>query len=236
MSPRRLLPLIVVSTALVFAGTVAATPTDPQVVVDPADQLWADSIVLAPTDLGKGWRETTSTQESESGGDGDVTFCPEANPDQSDLVATGGGSSDFSRGASSVTSFAIVWRTQEHAQANFDRTIAVMPALQGCTARLLNASFAGVKMTVTANGALQFPAVAPRISAYRIKLVIKSTGRTKKKRKPVVVNYDTIVLGNGRALAWLLVTSYSSRPVSLAKEVSLATALAARMETDPAGS
>lgn len=214
MFGRRLTPFIVVSIALVLAGMAAAAPTDPQVIIDPADQSWADSIVLAPTDLGKGWRETTSTQESESGDDGGTTFCPEANSDDSDLVATGGGSSDFTRGASSVTSLAIVWRTQEHAQAYFDRTIAVMPALQGCTARLLNASFSGIKMTVAANGTLKFPELAARISAYRIKLVIRSTGRTKKKQKPDVVTYDTIVLGRGRALAWLFVTSYSIRPVS----------------------
>jgi hypothetical protein len=207
MARRRFTPIIVVLIALVLAGMAVAAPTDPQVLFDPVDQHWAESIVLAPTDLGKGWRETTPTQESESGGDSGVTFCPEAVLDRSDLVATGGGSSDFTRGASSVTSFAIIWRTQEHAQADFDRTIAVMPALHGCTARLLNGSFSGTKMTVSANGSLQFPAVAPRISAYRIKLVIKATARTMKKRKPLVVNYDTIVLGNDRASAWLLVTS-----------------------------
>jgi hypothetical protein len=236
MSSRRVTPVVLIFIALMLTGTAAAAPGDPQVVVDPVDQLWADSIVLAPTDLGKGWRETTTPQESESGSDGNATFCPEANSDQSDLVITGGGSSDFTRGASSVTSFAVLWRTQEHAQANFDRTIAVMPAVQACTAGLLNASFSGIRMTVTANGALQFPAVAPRIAAYRIKLVIRSTRGTKKQRKPVVVTFDTILLGKGRALAWLVVTSYSGRPVSLAKEVSLATVLAARMETDPAGS
>jgi hypothetical protein len=234
MARRRFTPTVLVLIALVLAGVAVAAPTDPQVLLDPVDQHWAGSTVLVPTDLGKGWRETPPMEETESGGDGGVSFCPEADMDRSDLVATGGGSSDFTRGASSVSSFAIVWRTQEHAQADFDRTIAVMPALQGCTARLLNGSFAGIKMTVTANGSLQFPAVAPRISAYRIKLVIKSTARTKKKRKALVVTYDTIVLGNGRASAWLLVTSYSSRPVSLAKEMSLVTVLAARMEADPA--
>ncbi len=234
MFRRRFTPFVLVAIALVLAGIAAAAPTDPQVVLDPIDQSWSESTVLTPTDLGNGWRETTQ-QESGSGGDDSSTFCPEANPDQSDLTATGGAASDFTRGASSVSSIAIVWRTPEQAQANFERTIAVMPALMNCTAQLFSGSIAGIKITVTANRGLQFPALAPRISAYRISLVIKSTGRTKKKRKPTVVNYDTIILGNGRASAWLFVISDSSRPVSRAKERSLATALAGRMETDPAG-
>jgi hypothetical protein len=234
MSGRRLTPFIVVLIAFVLAGVAVAAPTDPQVVPDAVDQVWADSVVLAPTDLGKGWRETTD-QDSGSGGDEGSTFCPEANLDLSDLTVTGGGYSEFSRGPSSVSSYAIVWKTPEQAQAYFDRTVAMMPALQKCIAALFGISPGGVKIAVAANGELRFPAVAVRIAAYRIRIVIKSPRRTKKQRKPLVVNWDTIVLGNGRAAAWLYVNSYSSRPVSLAKEISLATALAARMETDPTG-
>jgi hypothetical protein len=234
MSRRRLTPFIVVLIAFVLAGVAVAASTDPQVVPDAVDQVWAESILLGPADLGKGWRETTD-HDSGSGGDEGSTFCPEASLDQSDLTVTGGGYSEFSRGPSSVSSFAIVWKTPEQAQAYFDRTVAVMPALQKCIAALFGISPAGVGIAVAANGALRFPAVAIRSAAYRIKLVIKSPGRTKKQRKPLVVNWDTIVLANGRAAAWLYVYSYSSRPVSLAKEISLATALAARMEKDPAG-
>jgi hypothetical protein len=227
---------VIACSALALAGVAAAAATDPQVAIDPVDQSWVESVLLKPADLGKDWRETPpATQESEAGSEDGSTFCPEADPDRSDLVATGGGSSDFERGDSSVTSFAIVWQTQEYAQADFDRMIAIMPALQHCVASILNASFSGIKMTVTANGALPFPAVTPRMSAYRIRLVITSTARTKKKPKRIVVNYDTIVLGNGRASAWLFVTSYSSRPVSALKERALAATLSARMMSDPAG-
>jgi hypothetical protein len=235
MSRRRITPFAVVVVALVLAGAAGAAATDPQIAIDPVDQSWSDSVVLHPADLGKGWRETPpSTQESESGTDEGVSFCPEGSPDQSDLVATGGSVSDFKRGSSSVTSFALVWRTPENAQADFDRTLATMPALQACTAGLLNASFSGIKLTVTANGVLPFPEIAPRTSAYRIKLVITSSSRAKKKPKPITVNFDTILIGNGRAVVWLLVTSYSTRPVSAAKVRALATTLAARLATDPA--
>lgn len=234
MSRRRFTPFIVVLIAFVLAGVAVAAPTDPQIVSDAVDQAWAESILLAPMDLGKGWRETTA-QDSGSGGDEGSTFCPEANLDLSDLTVTGGTYSEFSRGPSSVSSFAIVWKTPEQAQAYFDRTVAMMPALQKCTAALFSISPAGIRITVAANGELRFPAVAVRIAAYRIRIVIKSPGRTKKERKPLVVNWDTVVLGNGRASAWLYVNSYSSRPVSLAKEIAVATALAARMESDPAG-
>ena len=234
MSRRRFTPFIVVLIALVLAGIAVAGPTDPQVDLQAGDQVWAESIVLAPTDLGKGWRDTT-VQDSGSGGDDASTFCPEASLDLSDLIVTGGGYSEFSRGPSSLSSFAIVFRTPEQAQAYFDRTVGMMPALQKCVASLFGISPGGVKIAVAANSELPFPAVAVRIAAYRIRLVIKSSGRTKKQRKPLVVNWDTIVLGNGRAAAWLYVNSSSSRPVSLAKEISVATALAGRMGKDPAG-
>jgi hypothetical protein len=234
MFRRRYTPFIVVLTALVLAGIAVAAPTDPQIEPDAVDQVWAESIVLAPTDLGTGWRDTT-VMSSGSGDEEASTFCPEANLDLSDLIVTAGGYSEFSRGPSSVSSFAVAFRTPEQAQAYFDRTVGIMPALQKCTASLFGISPGGVKIVVAGNAELRFPAVAVRIAAYRIRVVIKSAGRTKKQRKPLVVNWDTIAMGNGRAAAWLYVSSYSSRPVSLAKEISLATALADRMGMDPAG-
>src|SRR5438552_4272516 len=119
MLRRRLIAVVVVALAFVLTGLATAAATDPQVALDPVDQSWAESIVLSTADLGRGWRETpTETQEGDSGGDDGASFCPEADSDQSDLVATGGTGSDFTHGSSSVTSFAIVWRTQEFAQAN----------------------------------------------------------------------------------------------------------------------
>src|SRR4051812_24457053 len=96
MSRRRISSFAVVVVALVLTGAAGARATDPQIAIDPVDQAWADSVVLHPADLGKGWRETPpTTQESESGTDEGVSFCPEGDPDQSDLVATGGSVSDF---------------------------------------------------------------------------------------------------------------------------------------------
>lgn len=237
MPRRRAVHYVVLVGALALAGVATAATTDPQFAVDPADQSWAHAVVLTRADLGTGWRQTPpakEAQEEETGSDASMAFCPEAISDQSDLVVTGGASSDFTRGSSSVTSFATIWRTEEDAQASFDRTVAVMPALQACTAKILTASFSGIRMTVTENRALPFPALTPQLAAYRLKVVIKSTGRTPKKPKPLVVNYDTILFGRGRATVWLVVTSFSDRPVSMVKERSLARALAARVELDPA--
>ena len=75
MSRRRFTPFIVVLIAFVLAGVAVAAPTDPQFVPDAVDQVWAESILLAPTDLGKGWRETTA-QDSGSGGDEALHFVP----------------------------------------------------------------------------------------------------------------------------------------------------------------
>jgi hypothetical protein len=236
MSARRLVLVPVALIVLALAGVAAAAaPTDPQRTINPTDQAWADSIVLAREDLGKGWMIDPSS-EGNSSDESSASWCPDGTPNQSDLTVTGSGASpDFTRTDSSyASSLAVVWHTSDEAQADWDRTVAAMPAFLDCLGELFKEAPAGVKVSVTSKAALPFAAVASRTAAYRIKLVIKSTRGPKKKRKKLVANYDMVLFGNGRASAWLFFVWFNGRPLSAAYEKSLAEKMVARMATDPA--
>jgi hypothetical protein len=236
MSARRLVLVPVALIVLALAGVAAAAaPTDPQRTINPTDQAWADSIVLARADLGKGWM-IDPTSEGNSSDESSESWCPAGTPDQSDLTMTGNGASlDYTRTDSSyASSLAVVWRTGDEAQADWDRTAAAMPAFLECLGRLFSEAPAGLKVSVTSKAALPFAAVASRTAAYRIKLLIKSTRGPKKKRKKLVANYDMVLFGNGRVSAWLFFVWFNGRPLSAAYEKSLADKMAARMATDPA--
>jgi hypothetical protein len=236
MSARRLVLVPVVLFVLALAGVAAAAaPTDPHRTINPTDQAWADSIVLARDDLGKGWM-IDPTSEGNSSDESSESWCPAGTPDQSDLTMTGSGSSpDFTRTDSSyASSLAAVWRTSDEAQAEWDRTNTAMPAFLVCLGELFKQAPPGLKVSVASKGALPFAAVAPRTSAYRIKLVIKSTRGPKKKRKKLVANYDMVLFGKGRASASLFFVWFSGRPLPAGYEKALAEKMAARMATDPA--
>jgi hypothetical protein len=235
MSARRLVlfPIALVVLALASVAAAAA-PTEPRHTTNATDQAWADSIVLAHDDLGKGWM-ADPTSEGNSSDESSETWCPAGTPDQSDLTTTGSGASpDFTRSDSSyASSLSVIWRTADEAQADWDRTTTAMPAFLECLGELFREAPPGLKISITSKGALPFAAVAPRTAAYRIKLVIKSTRGPKKKRKKLVANYDMVLFGNGRASATLFFVWFSGRPLSAAYEKSLAEKMAARMATDP---
>src|SRR5438034_6316946 len=139
----RLLCLAATLVVAVPVGIAAAAATDPQIDIDPVDQAWADSIVLTSADLGKGW--AIDRTGDVAGGDessGDSTWCPEGTPSESDLTITGGSASpNFKRkDDSGVSSYAFVWQTQEQAQADWERSSKVMPALIDCFASLFQST------------------------------------------------------------------------------------------------
>jgi len=68
--------------ALVFCGVAAAATGDPKVEIVPADQAWADSLVLTSSDVGAGWNP-----ESTIGGEASGESAPggsSAAPDMTD--------------------------------------------------------------------------------------------------------------------------------------------------------
>jgi hypothetical protein len=240
VASRRLITIALTLSALAVAGLATAAATDPQISIDPADQAWAQSIVLVPGDLGQGWtadpvRESEPQSESSSG---DSTWCREGIPNQSDLTITGVATSqDFRRSDdASVSSYSIVWQTAEQAQADWDRTMVTMPAVIDCLAGLFNGGPKAVKIVVTAKGAFAFPPVTSRTAAFRIKLAIQTTVRVKKKRKKKLVpfaNLDFVMVGNGRASGVMILDSFNPKLLTVAYERSLAEKMAARMTADP---
>jgi len=238
---RRLVLLPLALIILVLAGVAAAASSDPQFRADPVDQDWAQSIVLVPADLGRGWVaqpvEKPGQQSDDSSND---SWCAEGLPDRSDLTITGGASSPefMSSSDSSLSSYSMIWQTADQAQSDWDRTIARMPAYINCLAAFFNGGPGDVRIVVTGKGALAFPAVASRSAAYRIKVAIETTVRVKKKKRKKLspfANFDLIMFGNGRASSTIIVLSFNPKPVSIAYERSLAEKMGARMASDPAG-
>jgi hypothetical protein len=222
---------------LALAGVAVAATTDPNVAIDPADQAWADSIVLTGADLGKGWSAERVPPESDpEGTTDDSSGCPEGIPDESDLTITGAaGPPGFNRGDSSVASAAIIWQTADQASADWERWTTAMPAFIKCLSGLFTGTVAGLRVTVTGNAAVTaFAGAAPRVSAYRIKIVFQPPARRKKKAKPLIAYFDFILFGAGRAFGWAFMESFSPKPLTLAYERSLIAKMAARMANDPA--
>jgi hypothetical protein len=222
---------------LALAGAAGAATTDPKVAIDPADQAWADAIVLTGADLGKGWSaESVPPGSDPEGTADDSSGCPEGIPDESDLTISGASSSPgFDRGDSSVASAAIIRQTADHASADWERWTVAMPAFMKCLSGLFTGTIAGLKVTVTGKGALTaFAGAAPRVSAYRLKIVFQPPARRKKKAKPLIAYFDFILFGAGRAFGWAFMESFSPKPLTLGYERSLIEKMAARMANDPA--
>lgn len=242
---RRLFPLAAMLAVLALAGIAAAAADSPipQIDIDPADQAWAESIVPESADLGKGWIANPATEGGSDSDDSssDSSWCAEGTPNRSDLTATGAAMTpNFERtDNSSLSSYAIVWQTPDHADADWDRTVTRMPAFLDCLAAVFRGGPKAVKIVVTAKGPIAFPTVTSRTAAYRITVAIKTTVRVKKKRRTKLsefANFDFVLLGNGRASATITLLWFNRKPVSAAYEQSLARTIAARMATDPAAS
>jgi hypothetical protein len=238
---RRVVLTLLALTVFALAGVAAAASTDPQINTDPIDQAWAESIVLAPSDFGQGWKAEPMPEmdEESTASPSDESWCVEGIPDRSDLIVTGGAASpDFTRSDNaSVSAYALVWKTPEQAQAEWDRTLTRMPAFVNCLAAIFGGDGPlGIKIVVTRKGPLTLPAATPRSAAFRIKLAIEETVRVKKKRKKKrtpLANFDLVLVGNGRASVTAFFVSFNPKPFSTAYERSLVEKMAARMATDP---
>jgi hypothetical protein len=228
--------LVVVLGTLALAGTAGAASTDPQVQIAPADQAWAETMLLTSRDLGGGWN---AVSPGGSGGSSDASgsaLCPGFNPNESDLVVTGGSSSpNFTRADGAfASSAATIWQTAEHAQADWDRL--VQPPLLNCLASAISAgSSKKVKIVVRSKQPLAFPAVAPRTAAYRLALSFKASVKVRGKLKKISLpaTFDFVLLGSGRATGLLFFISFNAKPLSDGYKQSLALRMTQRMAQDP---
>jgi hypothetical protein len=163
-----------------------------------ADTKTAQASLLKTTDLGTGWTGKASPQ-------GGATFgCSGFNPSGAGIVETGVATSDsFTYGT--LGPF-ILQKTSVYAnpaEANTYWKRAVTPQLVSCVAQVFEAVAArGVKVSITKQGTLPFATSLSHTAAYR---VVGLLGPHK------YVNYvDVIVLGKGRTLTAIEITSFKS--------------------------
>ena len=234
--PRARRLLLVFVAALAFSGAAfAAAASGPQFQPAPADQTWADSIVLTAKDVGSDWRPS-GVAEAITGSVDDAADCAAA--DLSDLVLTGGTySPDFFRSDGAyATSSAVVWQTPEQAQGDWDRNL--QPALMGCLAAALQgASTKKVKVIVTDRRQLAtWPALAPRSVAYRVSLLLKAKIKSAKRTRTLSVRAtsDLLAVGSGRARAMLWTLSFDRQPLNDFTKQRWAMVMAQRLAADPA--
>jgi hypothetical protein len=230
--PFRRLAAVALS-ALMLCATAAAASGDPQYRPAPADQSWAESILLGANDFGGSWVSLGSGGAMTSTGPQAATCSA---PDESDLVVTGGSySANFLRyDGASVTTGAVVWQTAEQAQADWDRNL--QPAIMGClAAELQSASTKRVKVLVTGRRQIAWPPLAQRVVAYRLSLLLKATTKSGNKTRKVSIRAtsDFVALGSGRATAMLWTVSFNSQPLSDSNKQQYALLMLRRMAADP---
>ena len=223
--------------ALTLAGTGGAATTDPQLQIAAADQAWAESLLLTPADLGAGWQSVSEGGEGQATDATASALCPGFNPNESDLVLTGGSSSGgYARGQNFVaTSGSTVWQTAEHAQADWERM--VQPQLLACMASAIAAgSTTTVKIVIRSKRQLPVAAFAPRAAAYRVAFAFHASRKVKGKvrKTSLRATLDVVLFGGGRATGVLFFVSLGAKPLATEYEQSVVQLMSQRLAKDPA--
>jgi hypothetical protein len=222
---RRLGLIVVVVAALAAASAAfAGDPREPQHRFNPADQAWAQRIMVQHADLGAGdWR----VEQLDNQGDANApSYCK--NPNLSDLVLTGQAKNpDFSREGSFEDSDGEVWATEHDAIAAFQRLKAFR--FDRCFRVAMKQQFAkgsGIRFTVLSSGPLALAKLAPRQLTYGLKFRMTVGARKIEGR------IDIYAFSRGRADGSVMVASVGApvRPIPLSLERKLATLVAQRLK------
>jgi len=174
----------------------------PAVEHNAADTAKALGSVLAAKDLGKGWTGQPSPQSG-------VTFsCGGYRPSGAGIVETGGASSptfSYSQTGPFLLQKASVYATNSQAERYWRR--AVTPKLLTCAVKTLQAvSARGVKVTITTKSTYPLKTGVSHTLAFRVAGTLESNGNK-------VTNYlDVIVLGSGRTITAITISSFRSPP------------------------
>ncbi len=193
---------------------IAAAAALPAVHHTRAGTAAAQAALLRASDLGKGWSGKASVQR------GVRLACPGYAPSGAGIVEVGGAASpDFSYGTTGpfVSQETSVYATAAEARTYWAR--AVRPGLLACVAQNVEALAAkGAKVAITRRETLPFSSSAPRAAAYR---VVARVNR-------LTLYFDVILLGSGRAIAAIAVSSFEQAPPAAFEQI-LAHDLAARL-------
>ena len=175
----------------------------------------ARASLLQLSDLGKGWTATPAPRQQ-----GVPLTCTAHDPSANGIVETGAASSPaFSVGPTGpfVQQNTSVFATAGQASTWWRR--AVTPTLVRCAAGTFAALRArGVKVSVVSQATLPMSTALPETAALRV--VAKANGKK--------LYFDLIVLGSGRAITGVTVSSFI-QPVPAKYERALAALLARRL-------
>jgi len=164
----------------------------------PADVQAARASVLAAADLGKGWTGEATAQR------GVALSCPGYRPSGAGVVETGAAASPalrYGRTGPFVSQQASVYASARQADAYWRR--AVRPGLLACVVQNVEALRArGVKVTVLSKRRLPLAAAVGHAAAYRVKA----------RANALVLYFDVLVLGSGRTITTVSVSSFQQAP------------------------
>jgi hypothetical protein len=210
----RLVPVLLVA-GLLLAGGALAAEGDPVERHTKADMAKARSIVLAPADLGAGWKREPA------GGDDSSLQCKNFRIDESDLVETGEADSPvFTRAPVIISSSASLYRTAAMSATSWRR--AIRPGLAACLAEDAQKSVSEPGFTLRRRSAGKIPyqpLPGAKTAAYHL-VFSASDGQT-----TVPVHFDAVFLQRGRAIAGVFLASFGARfPAAPLRELAALTA------------
>ena len=167
-----------------------------------ADTKLAQASLVKAADFGNGWTGKSSPQEGATFG------CNGFQPNGAGIVETGAATSPSI--TYDTTGPFILQKTSVYATAGEAKTYwqrAVTPGLVTCAVQTLQAVEArGVKVAITSQGKLPFSTSLPQTSAYRV------VGRLTSANNKVTNYFDVIILGEGRAITVITVSSFKAAP------------------------
>ncbi len=203
---------------LVLAGTwMAAAPV--AAVAAPTAVRLARQTLISRHDLGSGW-----TVQAAAPAQAAPLTCPAFRPATPGAVRRAAAASPTFAGSQSgpfVSQTSYVYGSP--AQERVVWTHVIRPTLTRCfAAALVHGGSAGISFTVTATHTFAFTARNATATGYRVEGTASGSGQS----LPVVV--DSIVIGRGRTLAALSLSSFDQAP-SQELESRLATLIARRM-------
>jgi len=169
-----------------------------------ADTKIAQSSLLAASDLGKGWTATKSTQRG-------VSFdCSGYHPNGAGIVETGAAASpnlSYGKTGPFITQETSVYATAKQANTYWQR--GVKPGLVTCATQTVEQLRSkGVKVTITKETTLALKTALQHTAGYRV--VAKANKLT--------LYFDVILLGNGRLITSVALSSFQSAPPASVEE------------------
>ena len=193
--------LAVVSAALVIAGSAAAA--GPAIRHTTAGTAAARASLITKSDLGSGWTATPTPST------GIQVICTGHVPSGTGIVETGAASSPSFAGGKLgpfIVQETSVYATQGEAGTWWKR--AVTAGLVSCARQSLDTIRSkGIKVKLISQGPLTVQQVGPMTAGYRV--VAALTSKTQKGLKTYV---DWILVGSGKSLTEIMISSFQQVP------------------------